>query len=113
MHCNVHIRTHMPACNATCPTAHICLHALQRAQELKQEEEELKEKQSRNFAAGKYLYERGEYAEAVQRLETAVKDTGTESSLGGEVQLWLALAYQAVGREAEAGEVRQSWMAGG
>jgi hypothetical protein len=47
-------------------------------------------------------YERGEYPQSVALLEQALKDVGEYSIVGGEVQLWLALAYQVRG-EAGAG----------
>jgi hypothetical protein len=42
-------------------------------------------------------YERGEYPQSVALLEQALKDVGEYSVVGGEVQLWLALAYQVRG----------------
>lgn len=41
---------------------------MQRAMDLKREEEEAKERLSRNFKYGKLCYERGEYPAAVQFL---------------------------------------------
>lgn len=45
--------------------------------------------------AGKLAYERGRYQESVVLFEKALNDEGWMSRLGGEIQLWLALAYQA------------------
>ncbi|MEW5306147.1 MAG: hypothetical protein WDW36_008634 [Sanguina aurantia] len=73
-----------------------------RGQEIQREEEAAKELKSRNFVLGKREYGRGEYPEAVRYLTTAVEDAGKDTALGGEVQLWLALSYQAVGRDKEA-----------
>lgn len=48
---------------------------------------------SRYFVIGKYAYERGQYQKAVEALETALDREGPFSQLGGDIQLWLALAY--------------------
>ncbi|GFR43786.1 hypothetical protein Agub_g4903 [Astrephomene gubernaculifera] len=74
----------------------------QRASELAAEEAALKARLARHLEQGKRAYECGEYPAAVQLLEEAVRDTGGDSALGGEAQLWLGLAYQACGREKEA-----------
>lgn len=52
-----------------------------------------------HFKYGKYAYGKGEYDTAVEALEKAVEECGSLSMGGGEASLWLALAYQAVGRE--------------
>jgi hypothetical protein len=57
---------------------------------------------SREFAAGKELYARGEYPRAAAVLELALDRTGPFTQEGGEVQMWLALAYEACGRADEA-----------
>lgn len=54
------------------------------------------------YQAGKRAFERGEYRAAVQHLETANANVGFNSRLGGEVQIWLVTAYQAVGEQQEA-----------
>eukprot|EP00873_Tetraselmis_striata_P009616 jgi/Tetstr1/429880/TSEL_019745.t1 len=64
-----------------------------RAAELKQEES--KRPGNAEFEAGKRLYGRGKYREAEEVLLKAVELSGSYSKLGGEIQLWLALAYQA------------------
>ena len=48
---------------------------------------------SRHFVIGKYAYERGRYQQAVEALETALDREGPFTQLGGDIQLWLALAY--------------------
>jgi hypothetical protein len=48
----------------------------------------------REFTLGKLAYEKGRYPDAVQLLTQALDKEGPFSPLGGEVQLWLALAYQ-------------------
>ncbi|KAG2439345.1 hypothetical protein HXX76_004704 [Chlamydomonas incerta] len=73
-----------------------------RAAELKKEEDEIKAKLARNLELGKKAYECGEYPASVKLLEAAVQDTGPDTVLGGESQLWLGLAYQACGREQDA-----------
>jgi hypothetical protein len=75
------------------------LHA--RAEEMRAEEAARREREARNLTAGKRAYESGEYPAAVKLFEAAADDTGRLSPLGGEALMWLALAYQAVGREQE------------
>ncbi|EIE18979.1 hypothetical protein COCSUDRAFT_68115 [Coccomyxa subellipsoidea C-169] len=53
----------------------------------------------REFTMGKLAYGKGQYNASVQLFTQALDKEGPFSPLGGEVQLWLALAYQAVGRE--------------
>ncbi len=47
------------------------------------------------YQAGRYAFERGQYRQAVQHLETAcgLGDLG----VGGEVRIWLVMAYEALG----------------
>lgn len=47
------------------------------------------------FAQGKLAYERGQYPASARLLEQALNEEGPFTQLGGEIQLWLALAYQA------------------
>ncbi|MEO1589886.1 MAG: hypothetical protein AAFU71_01205 [Cyanobacteria bacterium J06632_22] len=54
------------------------------------------------YAAGKEAFERGNYRQAVTQFERATALTGKGSILGGEVQLWLANAYAAVGEANQA-----------
>jgi tetratricopeptide (TPR) repeat protein len=68
---------------------------LSRADELERE----KNKRNSMFQAGKLYYERGMYRESVKALEQALVAEGALSPLGGDIQMWLALAYQAVGKE--------------
>lgn len=72
-----------------------------RAEEIRVEEEALKARLSRNLNLGKEAYECGEYVASVRLLEQAVEDAGPDTNLGGEAQLWLALSYQACGRETD------------
>ena len=54
------------------------------------------------FEAGKKLYARGEYYESVRALDAALeREGGPMSALGGDIQLWRALALQASGEEEE------------
>jgi hypothetical protein len=46
------------------------------------------------FAQGKVAYERGQYPASARLLEQALNEEGPFTQLGGEIQLWLALAYQ-------------------
>jgi len=72
---------------------------LLRVIQLGKEDEEARRKLSENFALGKEAYSCGEYGASVVLLERAVEELGEQTVLGGEAQLWLALAYQACGRE--------------
>lgn len=65
---------------------------VQRAAELK--EEESRRPGNAEFEQGKFLYGRGQYRDAEAVLLKAVELAGSYSKLGGEIQLWLALAYQ-------------------
>lgn len=49
---------------------------------------------SRQFTLGKIAYGKGLYPESRALLEQALNQEGPFSKLGGEIQLWLALAYQ-------------------
>jgi len=78
----------------------------QRAAELAREDAARRAREARNFEAGKLLYERGEYRRCVEALELAVEDAGGKGTqLGGEAAMWLALGYQAVGREQDCGDL--------
>ena len=68
---------------------------LERAEEIE------REKDARNelFKNGKVFYERGMYKESTQAFEEALVREGALSPLGGEIQMWLALGYSALGNE--------------
>ena len=72
-----------------------------RVEELKREEAERRAREARWLEAGKEAYERGEYADAVKAFERSVEENGRDGTVGGDSLMWLALAYQAVGREAD------------
>lgn len=55
----------------------------------------------RDFEEGKWLYSRGRYEESKRVLVKALDAQGPFSLLGGDIQMWLALAHQACGEEAE------------
>ncbi|KAF8073247.1 hypothetical protein HT031_000908 [Scenedesmus sp. PABB004] len=74
---------------------------VQRAAELAAEEAERKQREAAYLEAGKKAYERGQYGESLEFLEQAVEMSGKASVLGGEAMMWLALAYQACGRESD------------
>lgn len=59
--------------------------------ELQRKEQAAKNKQ---FSLGKLAYGRGLYPESAALFETALNAEGPFSRLGGEIQLWQALAYQ-------------------
>ena len=69
----------------------------ERAEELRKE----KEARAIKFTAGKAAYARGQYPVSVEFFESALNEEGPFSQLGGEIQMWLALGYQACGREEE------------
>ncbi len=54
------------------------------------------------YQAGKAAFERGHYRQSVQHLEKARALVERNSSLGGEVLLWLVTAYEAAGQGSEA-----------
>jgi tetratricopeptide (TPR) repeat protein len=54
------------------------------------------------FHNGKVAFEGGQYREAVENLEKASALLATNTLLGGEVQIWLATAYEAAGRTDDA-----------
>ena len=61
-----------------------------------------KAEKARKFELGKALYAKGMYPQAVKALVVALDAEGPFTQLGGEVQLWLALAHSATGDEAAA-----------
>ena len=66
--------------------------ARQRAAELERAEAE--RPGNMEFEAGKELYGVGRYVEAEEIFMQALDLSGPYTKLGGEIQLWLALAYQ-------------------
>ena len=54
------------------------------------------------YDTGKIALERGDYRLSVENLEKALELISAGSLLGGEVQIWLVTAYQAVGQQEEA-----------
>jgi len=56
----------------------------------------------RRYRNGKAAFENGEYRQAVEELEKACALLGPNTRLGGEVQIWLATAYEAAGQNQEA-----------
>ncbi len=54
------------------------------------------------YQTGRDLLERGQYRLSVQNLEEATELVNLSSRIGGEVQMWLVTAYQAVGRVQDA-----------
>lgn len=60
------------------------------------------EKAKTMYQAGKLAFENGEYRIAVENLEKASALLTRNSRLGGEVEIWLATAYEASGRTEDA-----------
>jgi hypothetical protein len=52
--------------------------------------------------AGKTAFERGEYRKAVECLEAANTQAESQTQLGGEIQIWLVTAYEALGLRSQA-----------
>ncbi|GAX73861.1 hypothetical protein CEUSTIGMA_g1311.t1 [Chlamydomonas eustigma] len=73
-----------------------------RAEELRAEDEAMEARLAKTLVLGKEAYECGEYLAAVRLLEQSVKELGSDTKLAGEAHLWLALSYQACGREKDA-----------
>jgi tetratricopeptide (TPR) repeat protein len=77
------------------------LRLAERGEQLRAEEAARRARELEWLERGKVAYERGEYPDAVAALERAADEAGRLSSVGGDALMWLALAYQAVGREAD------------
>lgn len=56
---------------------------------------ETQETFERNYQAGQKAFENGQYRASIAYLETACALVKRSSCLGGEVQIWLVIAYQA------------------
>jgi len=56
----------------------------------------------KRYQAGRVAFENGQYREAIENLEKASALLTRNTRLGGEVQIWLATAYEAAGRNEEA-----------
>jgi len=67
-----------------------------------------RELKSIKFTQGKRAYSTGQYDASMVLFQDALEQEGDLSPLGGEIQLWLALAYQANGMEAECIELYKS-----
>lgn len=55
-----------------------------------------------DYQAGKAAFERGDYRKAVQSLESAKTLVSATSRFGGDVQIWLVTAYEAIGQRSDA-----------
>ena len=66
-----------------------------RSQPLEQENTQLKAQQA--YEQGQRAFETGRYREAIDRLEAASGWTEPSTELGGEIQVWLVTAYEALG----------------
>ncbi|MEM1392622.1 MAG: tetratricopeptide repeat protein [Cyanobacteria bacterium P01_D01_bin.116] len=54
------------------------------------------------YRNGKVAFENGKYRQAVEELKKACALLERNSRLGGEIQMWLATAYEAAGQNQEA-----------
>ncbi len=55
-----------------------------------------------DYQAGQVAFERGDYRQAVSHFLTAIALVQPNTKIGGEIQIWLAMAYEAVGQLSEA-----------
>ena len=55
-----------------------------------------------DYQAGQIAFERGEYRQAVSYLLAALAQIQPNTRIGGDVQVWLATAYEATGQIPEA-----------
>jgi tetratricopeptide (TPR) repeat protein len=55
-----------------------------------------------NYQSGQIAFERGEYRQAVSYLLAALAQVPPNTNIGGEVQVWLATAFEAAGQIQEA-----------
>jgi hypothetical protein len=55
-----------------------------------------------DYQFGQIAFERGEYRQSVSCLLAALAQVQPNTKIGGEVQVWLATAYEATGQIAEA-----------
>jgi tetratricopeptide (TPR) repeat protein len=55
-----------------------------------------------DFQSGQIAFERGEYRQAVSCFLAALAQVQPNTKIGGEVQVWLATAYEATGQIPEA-----------
>ncbi len=64
--------------------------------------EERLEQAKLQYIAGKKAFERGQYRQSVEHLETATDLIDSPLRLKGEMQIWLITAYQANGQQEQA-----------
>ncbi len=55
-----------------------------------------------DYQAGRIAFERGDYRQAVSYLLSAIARVQPSTKIGGEIQIWLAMAYEAAGQGSEA-----------
>ena len=58
-----------------------------------------------DYQSGQTAFERGEYRQAVSYLLGALAQVQPNTKIGGEIQIWLATAYEAAGQGAQAKEL--------
>lgn len=54
------------------------------------------------YQSGRIAFERGDYRQSIAQLEQARDLTEATSRLGGEIQIWLVTAYEAIGARSQA-----------
>lgn len=55
-----------------------------------------------DYQSGQTAFERGDYRQAINFFMSAIAQTQATSKIGGEIQIWLAMAYEAAGETSEA-----------
>jgi Tetratricopeptide repeat len=55
-----------------------------------------------DYQSGQTAFERGDYRQAINFFVSASAQTQATSKIGGEIQIWLAMAYEAAGQASEA-----------
>jgi Tetratricopeptide repeat len=55
-----------------------------------------------DYQSGQTAFERGDYRQAIDLFMSALAQTQATSKIGGEVQIWLAISYEAAGQGAAA-----------
>jgi tetratricopeptide (TPR) repeat protein len=55
-----------------------------------------------DYQSGQTAFERGDYRQAIAFFMSAIAQTQATSKIGGEIQIWLAMAYEAAGQVSEA-----------
>eukprot|EP00899_Mesostigma_viride_P021188 jgi/Mesvir1/29070/Mv18377-RA.1 len=66
-----------------------------------EKEAELLRQAEQKLKVGEFYYDKGEYAKSASALEEGMAMVAGSSMVGGQIMIWLAMAYEAQGRNAE------------